>query len=211
LAQPIFITGIGTGIGKSVVSAILMNALRADYWKPVQAGFDSGTDSEWISTMVSNRQSKIHEEVYKLKLAASPHIAAKVEGVKIDIDYIVSQMPNVQYPLLIEGAGGLLVPLNEEEFVIDLIEKLRAQVILVSRNYLGSINHSLLTAEACKQKKLDVLGWVFTDQYLNYEEQVVQWSGYPKLFSVPKLAVINKNSIASEALRIKEYLLPFLS
>ena len=211
MAQPIFITGIGTGIGKSVVSAILMNALEADYWKPVQAGFDSGTDSEWISTMVSNRQSKIHEEVYKLKLAASPHIAAKVEGVKIDIDYIVSQMPNVQYPLLIEGAGGLLVPLNEEEFVIDLIEKLRAQVILVSRNYLGSINHSLLTAEACKQKKLDVLGWVFTDQYLNYEEQVVQWSGYPKLSSVPKLAVITKNSIASEALRIKEYLLPFLS
>ena len=194
-----------------MVSAILMNALQADYWKPVQAGFDSGTDSEWISTMVSNQQSNIHEEVYKLKLAASPHIAAKEEGLKIDIDYIVSQMPNVQRPLLIEGAGGLLVPLNEEEFVIDLIEKLRAQVILVSRNYLGSINHSLLTAETCKQKKLDVLGWVFTDQYLNYEEQVVQWSGYPKLFSVPKLAVINKNSIASEALRIKEYLLPFLS
>jgi len=188
-----------------------MNALQADYWKPVQAGFDSGTDTEWISTMVSNQQSKIHEEVYKLKLAASPHIAAKEEGVKIDIDYIVSQMPNVQRPLLIEGAGGLLVPLNEEKFVIDLIEKLRAQVILVSRNYLGSINHSLLTAEACKQKKLDVLGWVFTDQYLNYEEQIVQWSGYPKLFSVPELALINKNSIASEALRIKEYLLPFLS
>ena len=211
MAQSIFITGIGTGVGKSVVSAILMNALQADYWKPVQAGFDSGTDSEWINTMVSNQQSKIHEEVYKLKLAASPHIAAKEEGVKIDIDYIVSQMPNVQRPLLIEGAGGLLVPLNEEEFVIDLIKKLRAQVILVSRNYLGSINHSLLTAEACKQKKLDVLGWVFTDQYLNYEEQVAKWSGYPKLFFVPKLGVINKNSIASEALRIKENLLPFLS
>jgi dethiobiotin synthetase len=211
LAQTIFITGIGTGIGKTVVSAILMNALQADYWKPVQAGFDSGTDSEWMRSMVSNQQSKIHEEVYRLKHAASPHIAAKEEGVKIDIDYIVSQMPDVHRPLIIEGAGGLMVPLNEEEFVIDLIKKLSTKVILVSRNYLGSINHSLLTAQACKQKKLDVLGWVFTDEYLNYEEQVVRWSGYQKLFSVPKLAVINKNNIASEALRIKEYLLPFLS
>ena len=211
MTQSIFITGIGTRVGKSIASAIVMNTLHADYWKPVQAGFDSGTDSEWISSMVSNQQSKIHAEVYKLKLAASPHVAAKEEGVKIDIDYIVSQMPNAHRPLIIEGAGGLKVPLNEEEFVIDLIQKLSAQVILVSRNYLGSINHSLLTAEACKQKKLDVLGWVFTDQYLNYEEQVVQWSGYQKLFSVPKLAVINKNSIASEALRIKEFLLPFVS
>ena len=104
-----------------------------------------------------------------------------------------------------------MVPLNRTEFMIDMIKQFDAEVVLVIQNYLGSINHSLLTAETCKQKKLDVLGWVFTDQYLNYEEQVVQWSGYQKLFSVPKLAVINKNSIASEALRIKEFLLPFVS
>ena len=211
LAQSIFITGIGTGVGKSVVSAILVDALQADYWKPVQAGFDNSTDTEWIKTVISNPQSKIHKEVYKLKLAASPHIAAKEEGVEIDTGYIVSQMPAAPHALIIEGAGGLMVPLNEKEFVIDLIKKLKSKVILVSRNYLGSINHSLLSAQACKQKELDVLGWVFTDQYLNYEDQVVQWSGYPKLFSVPKLEVINKNSIASEVVRIKEYLLPFLS
>ncbi|HXL55099.1 MAG TPA: dethiobiotin synthase, partial [Chitinophagaceae bacterium] len=182
---PIFITGIGTGVGKTIVAAIITEALQANYWKPVQAGIEDGTDALQVKDLVTNTTSVIHPEVYNLSLAASPHIAARKDNVKIDLDVIVrnyeqlvtgnrqSAMDNQQLPtancqLIIEGAGGILVPLNENEFVIDLIEKFHAKVILVSRNYLGSINHSLLTAAVCKQRKVNVTGWIFNDQYMNY-------------------------------------------
>jgi dethiobiotin synthetase len=203
---PVFITGIGTDVGKTIVSAIVAEALQADYWKPVQAGYDDGTDSEWVNRMLSNAKSNIHPETYKFKMPASPHIAAKEEGVIIEIEKIYNQycqFPTANSHLVIEGAGGLLVPLNENEFVADLIKKLNAKVILVSRNYLGSINHSLLTAEVCKQRRIDVAGWIFNDNYMHYEEQIVKWSGYPKIASVdymlePDKAFIRKNA---EALR----------
>ncbi|MFL9484153.1 dethiobiotin synthase [Chitinophagaceae bacterium LWZ2-11] len=183
---PLFITGIGTDVGKTIVSAIVTEALQADYWKPVQAGFDTGTDALRVAGLVSNATTAIHREAYKLKLPASPHIAAKEENVVIDLDKIASELPatNNKY-LVVEGAGGLLVPLNNDEFVLDLIVKLKAKVILVSRNYLGSINHSLLTAQACKQRGVDVLGWVFNDQYLHYEDEIVKWTEYPKIGSIP--------------------------
>src|ERR1700676_5085320 len=149
--KPIFIAGIGTGVGKTLVAAVVATALGGDYWKPVQAGYEQGTDSEWIKSVFQDRFSNIYPEVYKFKLAASPHIAAAKEGVEISIGTIIRQFreirdkhANSNRPLVIEGAGGLLVPLNEKDFVIDLVEKLDAKVLLVSRNYLGSINHSLL-------------------------------------------------------------------
>jgi dethiobiotin synthetase len=205
VSQPIFITGTGTGVGKTLVAAILTEALEADYWKPVQAGYEEGTDAEFVASMLSNPHSKIFPETYKLKLAASPHIAAAEEGVKISLDIIAEGYTGIQTtnkPLIIEGAGGLLVPLNENEFVADLIKKLDARVVLVSRNYLGSINHSLLTAEVCRQRKINVSGWIFTDQYLSYEEEIVNWSGYPKLASIAKLGLISKEVIAGEAIKL---------
>jgi dethiobiotin synthetase len=190
--KPIFITGIGTGVGKTLVAAVVATALGGDYWKPVQAGYELGTDSEWIKSVVQNRFSNIYPEVYKFKLAASPHMAAAKEGVEISIGTIIRQFreirdkhANLNRPLVIEGAGGLLVPLNERDFVIDLVEKLDAKVLLVSRNYLGSINHSLLTALACKSRHLDVAGWVFNDRYLDYEEEIVRWSNFPKIGTLP--------------------------
>ena len=207
--QPIFITGIGTGIGKTIVSAIVTEALQADYWKPVQAGFDEGTDALFVKNLISNATTIIHPEVYKLKLAASPHIAAREENLKIDLEKISEQLEQtnlkseIRNPqLVIEGAGGLLVPLNENEFVLDLIKKLNAKVILVSRNYLGSINHSLLTASVCKQNNIDVLGWIFNDQYMHYEDEIAQWSGYKKLGSVPFSSTVDKNFIKQEAEKI---------
>jgi len=199
--QPIFITGIGTGIGKTVVSAIIAEALQADYWKPVQAGFSEGTDSEWVKSVL-NEKSIVHPEVYKLKLPASPHIAAREEGVRIDLQKIYDLRPSASGQLIIEGAGGLLVPLNEREFVIDLIKKLHAKVILVSRNYLGSINHSLLTAQVCKANNIQVLGWIFNDQYLDYEKEIAQWSGYPVLGSIPFIEKIDKQFIKQQALHL---------
>jgi dethiobiotin synthetase len=193
MVHPIFITGIGTGVGKTIAAAVVTEALQSDYWKPVQAGFEEGTDSITIRQLVSNTQTRIHPECYKLQLPASPHIAARQEGMTIDTELITSkykeissaQLPFASCPLVIEGAGGIMVPLNEQEFTGDLIAKLQARVILVSRNYLGSINHSLLTAAYCKAKGLDVAGWIFNDQYLSYEQEIVAWSGYPSLGSIP--------------------------
>jgi dethiobiotin synthetase len=199
--QPIFITGIGTGIGKTVVSAIVAEALQADYWKPVQAGFSDGTDSEWVRSMLSER-SIIHPEVYKLKMPASPHIAAREEGIKIDLQNIFDQRPTTNDQLIIEGAGGLLVPLNDNEFVLDLIKKLNAKVILVSRNYLGSINHSLLTAQVCKANNIQVLGWIFNDQYMDYEKEIADWTGYPVIGSVPFTDKVDKVFIQQQALNL---------
>lgn len=209
--QPIFITGIGTGVGKTIVSAIVAEALEADYWKPVQAGFDEGTDAELVKALLTNTRSVVHYEVYKLKLPASPHIAAREENTAIDLDRITetyhkikeSQVSNQKSPIIIEGAGGLLVPLNENELIIDLVKKLNAKVILVSRNYLGSINHSLLTAAVCKQHSIDLMGWVFNDQYMQYEEEIVQWSGYKKLGAISFAKTIDKAFIKSEAGRIR--------
>lgn len=182
--ERIFITGIGTGVGKTVVSAIVAKALGADYWKPVQAGYEDGTDTEWIQEVLGN-DTVIHPECYKLALPASPHIAARNEGETISIKKICDQVPAINRTLIIEGAGGLMVPLNENAFVADLIKALEAKVILVSRNYLGSINHSLLTARLCKEMNLPVIGWIFNDQYLDYEDEIVNWSQLPKIASVP--------------------------
>ena len=207
---PLFITGIGTDIGKTVVAAIVTEALQASYWKPVQAGFDQGTDSQWVSERISNPAGRVLPETYKLALPASPHIAARQEGLSIDLDRIAGDFrqfhaqPDI---LVIEGAGGLFVPLNEKEFVIDLIKKLEGPVILVSRNYLGSINHSLMTAALCKSHKIPVAGWIFNDQYLHYEEEIVQWTGLPSIGSIPHHQDPDAAFIAGEAEKIRASLL----
>ena len=191
MSAPIFITGIGTGIGKTLVAAIVAEALQADYWKPVQAGYEDGTDSDFMVQSLSNASSTVHPELYKLKMPASPHIAARKEdvvirlaGIKNRLDEMMAAFPHENKSIVVEGAGGLMVPLNDHEFVVDLIQQLQAKVILVSRNYLGSINHSLLTAQVCKYYKLDVAGWIFNDQYLAYEDEIVHWSAFPKIGTV---------------------------
>lgn len=204
--ERIFVTGIGTGIGKTFISAILAKALEADYWKPVQAGFADGTDSEWVANCLAGTGSVVHPEVYKLAKPASPHIAAREEGITIDIKKICQQIPINNRTLLIEGAGGLLVPLNDSTFVADLIKELGAKVILVSRNYLGSINHSLLTARVCREMQLPVIGWVFNDQYLDYEEEIVKWSNFPRIASIPYSENINGTFINSQAAAIRKQL-----
>jgi dethiobiotin synthetase len=204
--ERIFVTGIGTGIGKTLVSAILTKALDADYWKPVQAGYEEGTDSEWVANWLKETGSVVHPEVYRLAKPASPHIAAREEGITIDISKICEKIPQNGRTLLIEGAGGLLVPLNGSQFVADLIKEMSAKVILVSRNYLGSINHSLLTARVCREMQIPVIGWVFNDQYLSYEEEIVKWSNFPRLASIPWTDNINGTFINSHAAAIKKQL-----
>lgn len=217
MTAPLFITGIGTGIGKTLVSAIVAEATGADYWKPVQAGLSAGTDSQWMATVLGGAVPRIHPEVYSLAMPASPHIAARAEHRSLQLADIVTAAGHIQSacraagkPLVIEGAGGLLVPLNDHEFVADLIRQLQARVILVSRNYLGSINHSLLTAEFCRQYKLDVIGWIFNDQYLAYEEEIVQWSGFPAIGTIPFTSSPDKDFVAVQAARLRTALTTLL-
>ncbi|TAE63888.1 MAG: dethiobiotin synthase [Bacteroidetes bacterium] len=206
--RPIFITGIGTDVGKTVASAVVVQALQAHYWKPIQAGFEQGTDSETVKKLVTNSNSVFYPEVYKLVAATSPHWAAAQENIDIDIHKLVEQLPKPQQPLVIEGAGGLLVPVNSEEFVVDIIKALNARVILVSRNYLGSINHSLLTAQVCKQHGLDVIGWLFNDErYIDYEADICRWTQLPSLGTIPYSEELNQAFIHQTADQLRPQLL----
>lgn len=170
-----FITGISTEVGKTLVSAIVTEALEADYWKPIQSGDLDDSDSHKIERLISNPKTKIHPNSYALKTPMSPHAAADIDGVRIDTTKIVT--PQTANDLVIEGAGGLLVPLNEKETIADLI-KPGYKVILVSRNYLGSINHTLLSVEALKHRGVDVSGILISgDENPSTESIIVKMSG----------------------------------
>jgi dethiobiotin synthetase len=192
LNSPIFITGIGTGVGKTLVSSIIVEALECDYWKPIQAGNESPTDRETVQQNLTNINSVVFPEFLSLKMPASPHYSAAQENISFTVHQVCKQIPKYNCNLIVEGAGGLLVPLNKSEFIIDLIKELNAKVVLVSSGYLGSINHSLLTAEVCSKHQVPVAGWVFNDCLAVYEEQIISWSGYPRIFSLPKTKVVSK-------------------
>jgi dethiobiotin synthetase len=155
----IFITGIGTDVGKTIASSIITQSLEADYWKPIQAGDLDNSDSHKIQRYISNDKTVIHPNSYTLNTPASPHWSAELDGITIDLKNIIE--PKTKNHLVIEGAGGVFVPLNDTDCIIDLIQK-DHKVIVVSRHYLGSINHTLLTIEALKNKKINVAGIVFS-------------------------------------------------
>lgn len=170
----IFVTGISTEVGKTVVSAILVEALEADYWKPVQAGDLDNSDSHKIQRLVTNKNSKIHPNSYALQTPMSPHGAAEIDGLTINLKSIIE--PETDNHLIIEGAGGLLVPLNDNDTILDIIKK-EYKVVVVSRHYLGSINHSLLTIEALQSKGFEV-GIVFSgDEHPSTESIILKKTG----------------------------------
>ena len=204
--ETIFITGIGTGIGKTLISAIVAEALDADYWKPIQAGTEGATDSQLVKSWLTNGDARVQPELYLLNQPASPHIAAQSQNTRISVQKICEAVPRNNRNLIIEGAGGLMVPINDQEFVADLIAALGCKVIIVSRNYLGSINHSILTASVARQKKLPILGWVFNDQYLDYENEIANWTQYPRLGSVPFTDNITASFVAEQSHKLKEQL-----
>lgn len=154
-----FITGIGTDVGKTVISAIVVKALNADYWKPVQAGDLDYSDTHKVKNMVNDDKIVFHDNAYALKTPMSPHAAADIDGINISLSEI--KPPATKNHLVIEGAGGLLVPLNDKDTIADLISK-EDKIILVSRHYLGSINHTLLSLEFLKQKGFLNVGIIFS-------------------------------------------------
>lgn len=166
----LFITGIGTDVGKTVASAIITQALEADYWKPIQAGDLDHSDSHKVRAYISNDQTIIHENSYKLNTPASPHLAAAIDGITLDLKQI--KEPKTKNHLVIEGAGGLLVPLNDNDCIVDLIQK-EYKVVVVSRHYLGSINHTLLTYEALKSRNITLAGIVFSGDENKASESII--------------------------------------
>lgn len=171
----LFITGISTDVGKTITSAIIVEALEADYWKPIQAGDLENSDSHKVKSYISNDKTVIHENSYKLKTPASPHFAAELDGIIIDLKQIKEPNPDSyrdKNHLVIEGAGGIFVPLNETDCVVDLIQP-DYKVIVVSKHYLGSINHTLLTIEALKSRKINIAGIIFSGDENKATEAVI--------------------------------------
>ena len=202
LPKRIFVAGTSTGVGKTIVSAILAEALHTDYWKPVQCGNLSETDTHIVQSLVSNHVSKFYKETYLLKTASSPHYAAEIENVEIKPDRL--HLPSSEIRLLIEGAGGLMVPLSRDYLVIDLIKYLEASVILVSKNYLGSINHTLLSIEALKQRGIDVLGVVFNGQnYFDNEEIIQHFTQTTLLGEINTAKTLDKEFVKTQAQKLK--------
>ena len=184
------------------MSAILCRALLADYWKPVQAGLPS--DSDMVRSLLGETTSSIHQEKFVFKTPASPHAAAALEDVEIKLADFV--LPTQNTELIIEGAGGCLVPLNSREFVIDLASKFDAEVILVSDFYLGSINHTLLTYEALRNRKLRLKGIIFNGPH-NFESEriILHHTGLRKLLHVEKEATVDTDMVNRYAKKLNEH------
>jgi dethiobiotin synthetase len=188
------IAGIHTGIGKTLCSTILCEMWGYDYWKPVQAGDLDNTDSHFIEKYVSNPLCTIHPEAYRLKMAASPHFAADTEGVLIQKEKFV--LPKTNNKLIVETAGGLMSPLAKGFLNIDLIKHLALPVILVSENYLGSINHTLLSVEVLKNAQIPIHSLVFNgEKNAASEEFILTNTGLKKLFSIPRFDALDRESI----------------
>ncbi|HMY24326.1 MAG TPA: dethiobiotin synthase [Chitinophagales bacterium] len=204
-----FITGIGTDVGKTVVSAIVVEALQADYWKPIQCGNLDFTDSDFIEEYTLHHQT-IHDEAYLFEDPVSPHLAAYLSNKNIDNQFI--KLPKSNNYLIVEGAGGLMVPLSQNYLIIDLIKQLQLSVIVVSMNYLGSINHTLLTIESLKYHNIDIAGIVFNgDENSSSETFILQHTGVRLLGKIAKADILSKGFIAHQASSIRKNLLPLLS
>ena len=192
------VAGIGTEIGKTVVSAILTAGLKADYWKPVQAGDLDQGDAYWIRNWVPS--ATVHPSTYALTQPLSPHSAAEIDGITITLDAF--QIPTDQ-TLIVELAGGIMVPLNDHQTNLDLIKHLNLPVILVSKNYLGSINHTILSYEILKQHGIPMAGIVLNGpENPSGEKFVLNHTGLPLILRVNTESEINEAVIASYATKI---------
>lgn len=194
MAQQYFITGIGTGIGKTITSAIITEKLKADYWKPIQSGDLAQSDSMTIESLISNNQTVIHSETYRLTQPLSPHLSAKLDGIEIELKNF--QLPKTDNHLIVEGAGGLMVPLNSKALILDLIKHLDLEAILISQHYLGSINHTLLTINILKQNNINIKGVIFNgDANLESQDYILKYTGITHLGNIPILKSINKLNV----------------
>ncbi|MET6989308.1 dethiobiotin synthase [Sediminicola arcticus] len=199
----IFVTGISTEVGKTIASAIITEALEADYWKPIQAGDLDHTDSHKIAALISNKKTVIHKNSYALKTPMSPHAAAELDGITIELNKIYE--PKTNNHLVIEGAGGVLVPLNESDTILDIIMP-TYQVVVVCRHYLGSINHSLLTINWLKMKGYDVSVIFSGKEHPTTESIIVKKTQVPVIGRIDEEVSFDKATIKKYATLFKDNL-----
>jgi dethiobiotin synthetase len=194
----LIIAGIGTEIGKTVVASLFVQHLQADYWKPVQAGSLSFTDTDRVKQLVDCPDSCFHPETYRLQAAMSPHAAADLEGISISLDAF--DLPITERQVVVELAGGIMVPLNHRHSNLDLIERLGLPVVLVANYYLGSINHTLLSAAVLKSKGIKVLGLFFNGKpTASSRAAILAHSGLPVLGELQQLEELNVTQIKKQA------------
>ena len=197
MSERIVVTGTDTGIGKTVFSAGLARFLDAKYWKPVQAGLDGETDSQYVARLGGRSCDSIVPERYRLKTPASPHLAAEIDGAGIDTESL--HVPDTgNCPLVIEGAGGLMVPLSRSTLYIDIFARWQLPVLLCARTTLGTINHSLLSIEALRNRRIDILGIAFIgDENVDTETTICRIGGIRKLGRLPWLSPLNADALRS--------------
>ena len=204
----IVVTGTDTGIGKTVFAAGLVDRLGADYWKPVQAGLDGETDSETVARLAAVGGDRVHAEAFRLNLPASPHLAAASEGISIDLEAL--EPPATRRPLVIEGAGGVLVPLTSTATFADVFARWRFPVVVCARTSLGTINHTLLSLEALRRRAVPVLGIAFLgDAEVETERIITVMGGVRRLGRLSWLQPLSADALRKaffEAFRIEDFL-----
>jgi dethiobiotin synthetase len=190
----IVVTGTDTGIGKTVFSAALAGALDGFYWKPIQAGLDEETDSQAVLRLSGLAPERILPEAYRLRTPASPHLAAELDGVTIKHDSL--ELPEKDRPLVVEGAGGLLVPLTRGVTYLDLMTRWRVPVVLCARTTLGTINHSLLSIEALRARDVALLGIAFIgEENVESERIIVEMGKVRRLGRLPHVAPLTRDTL----------------
>lgn len=198
----IIIAGIHTGIGKTICSAVLTEALGHDYWKPVQAGDLDASDSIFVKNHISNAKTVIHPEAYRLTIPASPHYAAAQDGVEIRLDNLA--LPKSDNSIIVETAGGLMSPLSDTLLNMDLIKYLNLPVILVTNDYLGSINHTLMSVEILRGANIEILGLVFSGKRVDATRTFIEnYTGLKTLLEIPYFETLAKETLTNFANNLK--------
>lgn len=206
MTNSIAIAGIHTHIGKTIASAVIAEAIDADYWKPVQAGKDE-RDTELVKQLLTDGVNRVHEEAIILSQPMSPHAAAEIDN--IEIDFKKFEWPKTDKTLLIETAGGLLSPMSANTTMADFIAYYQLPTILVSLNYLGSINHTLLSIEVMKSRGIKLLGIIMNGiENVPSETFIQQYTGVPIIARIPYINDLNIASIKKYAFQLKPLLLP---
>jgi len=202
--KTIVVTGTDTDAGKTVFSAALAGALGATYWKPVQAGLDGGTDAARAAALGVTR---VLPEAYRLNTPCSPQRAAEIDGVTIELDRLTP--PDVDGPLVVEGAGGVLVPVTRDVLFADLFARWAHPVVLVARTALGTINHSLLSIEALRARGVPILGVAFTgDTNEDSEATIAAIGGVKRLGRLPRLERLDADMLRAafaQHFRVKDF------
>lgn len=192
--EEFFVTGTDTGIGKTVVSAMLMSALNASYWKPIQAGLDEETDTEFVQRVSAVASEKIIPEKFRLETPMSPHAAADIDNVNIELsDFKLPKYSSKH--LIVEGAGGLIVPINWKETIIDLIAHLDLPVLLVARSSLGTLNHTLLSLEALKSRGITVFAVILNGEKHPSNKETIEKFGEIPVFEIEPFQEITSESL----------------